>query len=222
MRSIKKYDDFLIQEKYDKNIKIELKRLGVTDKKDINTYLYHAHRGNLGQYLNEKGDKFTFGMLNALFKDAQDAKKRTDLKVGAVKMLHRVTPMALAPFFPIIAIAGFIFGSTRAFNKIMKPILEDPGNDYNGFLKKVIQSSMKIAEGEISTKDRFTRAFVVSDKLVQAIKPSVLQEFSIELSGIMSNMDPEQEVPDHYIENELKMYLNNRFEVSPKIPLMKD
>ena len=35
-------------------------------------------------------------------------------------------------------------------------------------------------------------------------------------------MDPSLEVPEHYIENELKMYLNDRFEVEPKIPLMKD
>jgi hypothetical protein len=221
MKTIKKYDEFLIQEKYDKNIKAELKRLGVT-KKDIKTHLYHAHRGNLGQYLNENGTAFTFGMLNALFKDAQVAKKRSALKVGVVKMIHRVTPMALAPFFPIIAIAGFLFGSTRAFNKIMKPILEDPGNNYNSFLKKVIKSSMKVAEGEISTKDRFTRAFVVSDRLVQAIKPTVLHEFSIELSDRMEKMDSSLEVPDHYIENELKMYLNDRFEIEPKIPLMKD
>ena len=34
MNTIKKYDEFLIQEKYDKNIKTELKRLGV-NKKDI-------------------------------------------------------------------------------------------------------------------------------------------------------------------------------------------
>jgi hypothetical protein len=221
MNPIKKYDEFLIQEKYDKNIKAELKRLGVT-KKDIKTHLYHAHRGNLGKYLNENGTVFTFGMLNALFKDAQTAKKRSALKVGVVKMIHRVTPMALSPFFPIIAIAGFLFGSTRAFNKIMKPILEDPGNNYNTFLNKVIKSSMKIAEGEINTKDRFTRAFVVSDRLVQAIRPDVLHQFSIELSDRMSKMDPSMEVPEHYIENELKMYLNDKFEVSPKIPLMKD
>ena len=79
---------------------------------------------------------------------------------------------------------------------------------------------MKLAEGEISPKDRFTRAFVVSDRLVQAIKPTVLHEFSIELSDRMEHMDPSMEVPEHYIENELKMYLNERFEIKPKIPLM--
>jgi hypothetical protein len=78
---------------------------------------------------------------------------------------------------------------------------------------------MKLAEGEITVKDRFTRAFVVSDKLVEAIKPEVLQKFSIELSKKMAQMDPDMEVPEHYIENELKTYINDNFEVDPRIPL---
>lgn len=216
---IKKYNHFLILEKFDDNIKAELKRLGVTDEDEINAHLYHAHRGNLAKYLHEKGKKFTFGMLNALFKDAIVAKKRTDLKVGAVKMLHRIAPMALAPFFPILAIAGYIFGTSRAFNKIISPILSDPGSEYDGFLKRIIDSSMKLAEGEIPVKDRFTRAFVVSDNLVKAIKPEVLQVFSLELSKKMSEMDPNEVVPEYFIENELKSYLNDQFDIDPEIPL---
>ena len=219
MSKLKKYNEFLILEKFDDNIKSELLRLGVTDEAEINAHLYHAHRGHLADYLHEKGKIFTFGMLLALFKDAQVAKRRTDIKVGVVKALHRVIPMALAPFFPIIAIFGYILGSSRAFNKIITPILSDPGNEYTGFLKSIIDSSMKVAEGEIPVKDRFTRAFVVSDHLVEAIKPEVLQKFSIQLSEKMAQMDPDTEVPEHYIENELKTYLNDNFEVDPQIPL---
>lgn len=217
--NLKKYNEFLILEKFDDNIKAELLRLGVTDETEVNKHLYHAHRGHLAEYLKEKGKIFTFGMLLALFKDAQVAKRRTDIKVGVVKALHRIVPMALAPFFPILAIFGYIFGSSRAFNKIITPILSDPGQEYTGFLKKIIDGSMKVAEGEIPVKDRFTRAFVVSDHLVEAIKPEVLQKFSIQLSEKMSQMNPDTEVPEHYIENELKTYLNENFEVDPKIPL---
>jgi hypothetical protein len=219
MSKLKKYNEFLILEKFDDNIRVELLRLGVTDENEINTHLYHAHRGHLADYLHEKGKVFTFGMLLALFKDAQVAKKRTDIKVGVVKALHRVIPMALAPFFPILAIVGYIFGSSRAFNKIITPILSDPGQEYTGFLKKVIDGSMKVAEGEIPVKDRFTRAFVVSDKLVEAIKPEVLHIFSLELSKKMSLQSPDEEVPEHYIENELKEFLNKNYSVNPPIPL---
>jgi len=220
MSIIKKYNNFLILEKFDDNIIAELKRLGVTDKDEINRHLYHAHRGHLAEYLKQNGRKFTFGMLNALFKDARDAKRRTDLRVGVIKAVHRILPMALAPFLPIVAIIGYVLGSSRAFNKVIAPILADPGHDYPSFLKKVIDATMRVAEGDLTTpKDRFTRAFVVSDRIVDAIKPDVLQKFSLFLSEKMSLMDPNDEVPEHYIENELKKYLNDHYNIDPEIPL---
>lgn len=217
---LKNYNDFLILEKFDDNIKAELERLGVTDQEEINQHLYHAHRGNLAKHLQEKGKAFTFGMLNALFKDARDAKRRTDIKTGIIKAAHRIIPMALAPFFPVVAIIGYILGTSRAFNKVIAPILADPGNDYPSFLKKVIDATMRVAEGDLSMeKDRFTRAFVVSDRLVDAIKPEVLQQFSLYLSEKMILQNPDSEVPDNYIENELKSYLNDRFGIDPEIPM---
>ena len=219
MRRLNKYNQFLILEKFDDNFKAELQRLGITDVDEINRQLYNAHRGHLAEYLKTQGKQLKFGMLRALFLDAQKAKKRTDLKVGIVKAIHRIVPMALAPFFPIAAIFGMIFGSTRAFNKILAPILQDSSHSYEGFLKSFIDSSMKVAEGEIPVKDRFIRAFVVSDRLVAAIRPEVLQQFSFELSKKMSMENPDMVVPEHYIENELKQFLNQNFDVNPRIPL---
>ena len=220
MKKLKKYDSFLILEKFDDNIIAELRRLGVTDEDEINKHLYHAHRGNLAKYLIENGKQFTFGMLNALFHDARDAKRRTDIKLGVIKAIHRIIPMALAPFYPVIAIAGYILGSSRAFNKVIAPILSEPGNDYPSFLKKVIDASMRVAEGDFTDeKDRFTRSFVVSDRLVEAIKPEVLQKFSLFLSDKMSLENTDSAVPDNYIENELKSYLNEHFGIDPQIPL---
>ena len=222
MKKINRYNQFLILEKFDDNFKAELTRLGITDEDEINRHLYFAHRGHLADYLKTQGKEIKFGMLRALFLDAQTAKKRTDLKVGIVKAIHRVIPMALAPFFPIAAIFGMIFGSTRAFNKILAPILQDSSHSYEGFLKSFIDSSMKVAEGEIPVKDRFTRAFVVSDRLVAAIRPEVLQQFSFSLSKKMGQEDPDTVVPEHYIENELKEFINQNFDVNPRIPLKEE
>ena len=220
MKKLRNYDSFLILEKFDDNIIAELRRLGVTDQDEINKHLYHAHRGNLAKYLVENGKQFTFGMLNALFHDARDAKRRTDIKLGVIKAIHRIIPMALAPFYPVIAIAGYILGSSRAFNKVIAPILSEPGNDYPSFLKKIIDASMRVAEGDFTDeKDRFTRSFVVSDRLVEAIKPEVLQKFSLFLSDKMSLENSDSPVPDNYIENELKSYLNEHFGIDPEIPL---
>jgi hypothetical protein len=38
----------------------------------------------------------------------------------------------------------------------------------------------------------------------------------------MSLEDSDKEVPENYIENELKDYLNKKFEVNPPIPLKPD
>ena len=85
----------------------------------------------------------------------------------------------------------------------------------------MIDTYMLIPEGDVTLKDRFTRAFVVSDRLVDAIKPEILDKFSEYLSVEMSNQDQDKEVPPHYIENELKSYLNREFNIDPEIPLKK-
>jgi hypothetical protein len=35
----------------------------------------------------------------------------------------------------------------------------------------------------------------------------------------MSQEDPDTVVPEHYVENELKEFLNRKFDVNPAIPL---
>lgn len=221
MRRLKKYDRFLIQEKYDKNLKAKLIEMGITDENELKKQIHLAKRGFLGQYLEEKGDTFTFGILKAIFKDAIKAKHQTEIKRGIFRALPSAIPLAFAPFFPILAVIGSIFGSSRTVYKVLSPIFDylSPESKYSDFLKKMIDSYMKIPEGEIKLKDRFTRAFVVSDRLIDAIKPDVLDKFSKSLAGKMEFFSDNDPVPPYFIENELKSYLNINFDVSPEIPL---
>jgi len=214
---IKGFSD--IMKTFDTNLRTELKRIGVTDEKELEREVEEAHKGHLSDYLEKQGKKFTFGMLLAIFKDAQRAKKKSDLKVGVVKAIHRILPIAIAPFFPIAAVVGIIFGSTRAFNKILAPVLKNTSESYEGFLMDLVDNSMKIAEGEIPVEDRFTRAFVVSDRLVSALKPGVLRKFSEYISDKISKESLDKEVPHHYIENQLKIYLNQNFGIDPPLSL---
>jgi hypothetical protein len=218
---IQNWNQFLILEKYDRNIRQKIIELGVTDSDELDRQVKLAKSGYLGVYLQEKGDKFTFEILHAIFKDAIRAKKITNIKKGIYNIIPSVVPLALAPWYPILAIVGSIFGASRIFHKIFDPIFNylNPQSKYTDFLKKMIDTYMIIPEGELPLKDRFTRAFVVSDRLVEAIKPEVLDDFSNYLSIKMSNEDKDSEVPEHYIENELKSYLNNRFDINPNIPL---
>ena len=214
---INNWNQFLILEKYDSNIRQKLIELGVTDEEELNKQVALAKSGYLGTYLQEKGDKFTFGILQAIFKDAIRAKKLTGIKKGIYNIIPSVVPLALAPWYPVLAVIGSIFGASRIFDPIFNYL--NPQSKYTDFLKKMIDTYMMIPEGELPLKDRFTRAFVVSDRLVEAIKPEVLDDFSNYLSEKMSLESEDLEVPEHYIENELKSYLNTRFDINPNIPL---
>jgi hypothetical protein len=76
-----------------------------------------------------------------------------------------------------------------------------------------------LPEGQVPLKDRFSRAFVVSDRLIDAIKPEVLNDFTNFISNKMAQMSDSEIVPEHFIENELKEYINDNFDVDPRIPL---
>ena len=221
MNNIKNYNQFLILEKYDRNIKSKLIEMGVTDEDELKRQVHLAKNGHLSHYLNEKGEKFTFGILNAIFKDAIDAKIKTNIKRGIFNILPSVIPLALIPFFPIAAMVSVVFGTSRIFHRIFDPVFDyiNPHSKYTDFLKMMIDMYMKIPEGEVQLKDRFTRAFVVSDRLVEAIKPEVLDKFSTELSLEMELMNQDSEVTDHFIENKLRTFLNKNFDVNPPIPI---
>lgn len=224
MKNLKKYSEFLILEKYDKNIKVQLISMGVTDKKELDRQIHLSKHGHLATYLHSKGDSFTFGILNAIFKDAIDAKKRTTLKKNIFSILPIVIPLSLAPFFPILAIVGTIFGSSRLVHRVFDTIFSylEPQSKYTDFLKKTIDTYMMLPEGTVPLKDRFSRAFVVSDRIIEALKPEVVNEFTNFISEKMSNEDNDKVVPEHYIENELKKYLNDNFDINPEMPLKKD
>lgn len=218
---VKKYNQFLLLEKYDKNIRQTLIDMGVNDKEELENQIAISKKGYLANYLQDKGERFTFGILKAIFQDALVAKKRTNLKKGIFSIIPRVLPLALIPFFPTLAIVGAIFGSSRDAYKIFDVIFDyiNPHSKYTDFLKKMVDTYMKIPEGNVNLKDRFSRAFVVSDRLIDALKPEVINEFTNFVVDKMNNEDDNIDVPLHYIENELKKYLNNNFDVNPKIPL---
>lgn len=186
---------------------------------EIATQVSLSKRGKLKDYLVSSGGKFTFGMLRAIFADAKEAKIAMDAKKAAWQAVPRALPLLLAPFYPMLAVIGLVLGTSRTFNKIIKPVLKHVESDskYVDFLKTFVTYYMKVPEGDFDVKDRFSRAFVVSDGFVDAIKPEVLEDFNKYIITKMEAEANDTEVPDHYIENELKNYVSDRFEVDPRI-----
>lgn len=219
---IKRYNQYINENLLlkDDHLEGELSKMGIKGE-ELKKQVSLAKEGELSTYLVENGKEFTFGILLSIFKDAKEAKIGQDTKKALWAALPRAIPMALAPFFPIMAVVGLVFGSTRLFNKITKPIFNnlDPDSKYTDFLKSFIKVVVKIPEGEVEVEDKFGKAFVVEDRLIDALKPEVLDAFANHLSNKMEAEPHDKIVPDHYIENELKKYLNDNFDVTPEIPL---
>ena len=191
---------------------------------ELQTQVVLSKQGKLHEYMMEHGEEFTFGILRAIFKDAKDAKMKTDFKKGFLQAIPRGLPVLLAPFFPIVAIVGLILGTSRTFNKLIKPLFNNLDSDskYVDFLKTMVFYYMKFPEGEVNLKDRFSRAFVVTDRLIDAIKQETIDAFTKKLVEKMDAEPDDKPVPDHYIENELKKYLNDNYDVDPQIPLKEE
>ena len=183
-----------------------------------------GRKGELSEYLRKNGKKFTFGVLKNIFKDAVEYKKKRELIKGTYKMLHRAIPMLLAFISFPIWLLGNILGASRALNKIIKPLLKNPEKNYNTFLIKVIKGSMAVMEGEIKYvmgNDWFYDAFVMKDDLKNMVRKDVLRIFAIELANKMEKEDDDKVVPHHYVENELKKFLNDKFNINPPMELKK-
>lgn len=208
---IKNYEEFTVEFFRFKKSK-EVLDTGIKQSK------LDKHKGEIAEYLREHGKKFTFAILKMLFQEAIKEKKKREIKKGGYKMIHRALPVVAAVFFPIFALVGAILGNTRTMNKIIKPILDDPGNNYPEFLKKLIEVTMIVAEGDIRPilgEDKFYDAFVITDESIKMIRKDVLRDFSVYLGERIEGEDQESEVPKAYIENELKQYLNDRFKITP-------
>jgi hypothetical protein len=201
------------------NVDKELLEIGY-NKEDLPELNKLVVSGELGKFLNSEDKNFTFGMLSAIYLDCIKLHKKHELKRGLAKAIVRAVPMLFSPISAVVSIVGQLFGGSRAIGKIVKPIIDDPGKSYPEFLKKFIRTSIKIAEGELSI-DCILKpmAFVVSDKLVDMVDHKVLLKFTIYLSEKMSKEDKDKVVPDFYIENELRKYLNDNFSLDPPLKL---
>lgn len=219
---MKKFDEYNLILEFHNSAKIKEIIKNIADNPEEEEILLDKlKKGELSKYLQEKGDKFTFGFLKIIFEEAIKFQKKRDVKKGGVKMVHRLIPIITGGISQFIEFISYILGGSRAFNKLLKPIIKDPGNNYPEFLKKWIMGFMNIMEGDyykpILGKNRFYKAFVISDKTAFMLDKSYLREFSYYLAEKMSYENDKKEVPHYYIENELKNWLNNKFEIEPKI-----
>ena len=165
------------------------------------------------QICDEQG-QITFGQLERLIKASHKRKIGTDVGVGVYKSFIRLLPW----FIPQIALGAFIGSTMRAINKIVKPALEST-TGYKTWWGRTVLNVMDLAEGELPTDDQFSKIFFISDGLLEMLNEKYKYKFARYISEIASSKPDNEVVPEYFVENELRKYLNQKFLLKPPLPI---
>jgi hypothetical protein len=157
--------------------------------------------------------KITFGQLKSLVESATQKRIFKHIGEGGVKATIRLLPW----FIPQLFIAGSIAGAIRAANKILTPSLTETDN-YKTFWGKAILKSFKIAEGDINLSDPLSKIFFISDGLMTMLDDRYKVKFAKHISNIADTKSNDEEVPEYFVENELRSWINDKFLLDPPLP----
>ena len=156
--------------------------------------------------------KITFGQLKSIVDSATRKRIFKHIGEGGVKATIRLLPW----FIPQLFIAGTIAGAVRAANKILMPSLTETEN-YKTFWGKVILKSFKIAEGDINLSDPLSKIFFISDGLMTMLDEKYKVKFAKHIANIASEKPDSEEVPEYFVENELRTWINDKFLLDPPL-----
>lgn len=156
--------------------------------------------------------KITFGQLKSIVDSATRKRIFKHIGEGGVKATIRLLPW----FIPQLFIAGTIAGAVRATNKILMPSLTETEN-YKTFWGKAILKSFKIAEGDINLSDPLSKIFFISDGLMTMLDEKYKVKFAKHIANIASEKPDSEEVPEYFVENELRTWINDKFLLDPPL-----
>jgi len=156
--------------------------------------------------------KITFGQLRAIVESAKIKKIVTDVGEGGYKATIRILPW----FLPQLAIAGFTSSVLRAFNKIFRPALEDT-TGYKTWWGKTIMMIFNLVEGELGITDPLSKIFFISDGLLTMLDNKEKIKFARHIAEVASKKPDDEEVPEFFVENELRHWLNEKFLLDPPL-----
>jgi hypothetical protein len=163
------------------------------------------------QICDEQG-KITFGQLEGLIKTAQRKKMGLSVGEGVYKSFIRLLPW----FVPQIAIGAFLGSGMRGINKVIKPSLEGT-KGYKTWWGKMVLGVMNLAEGDLPINDPFSKIFFISDGLLEMLGDKYKFKFARYVSEIAASKPSTEVVPEYFVENELRDYLNQKFLLDPPL-----
>lgn len=164
------------------------------------------------KFCNAQG-KITFGQLKSLVNTAIKNRVLKHVGEGGFKATIRLLPW----FLPQLMLPGVIASSIRAVGKILNPSLSETEN-YKTFWGKSILKAFKLAEGELGLNDPFSKLFFISDGLMTMLDDKYKVKFARYIADLVNDKPDNEEVPEYFVENELRNWVNDKFILSPPLP----
>jgi hypothetical protein len=156
--------------------------------------------------------KITFGQLRELVESATSKRLFKNIGEGGFKAILRLIPW----FLPQLSLAGFIGSAARALNKVLRPTITETTN-YRTWWGKAVMKSFDLVEGDLHLTDPLSRIFFISDGLMTMLDDRYKIKFAKYISDIASLEPDDKEVPEFFVENELRRWLNEKFLLDPPL-----
>ena len=172
-------------------------------------------------FCSEQGP-ITFGQLKALVEEATRKRIGADIGRGIFKSVWRIVPF----FIPQVLLVAVGVTVTRAFNKIITPALKDT-RGYKSWWGKAVLKAMDVAEGDYIPDvalgdDPLSKIFFISDGLMSMLKDKYKLKFARYVAEYAAGRPVDEPVPEWFVENLLRDYLNQKFLLNPPLPTKMD
>ena len=164
------------------------------------------------QFCEAQG-KITFGQLRELVEKGTIKRIGVHVGEGAYKAILRLVPW----FIPQLVLAGFAATWVRVANKLLRPTLEETTN-YKTWWGKTILRIFNLVEGELNATDPLSKIFFVSDGLMTLMDDKFKVKFANYMAQLASEKPDDEVVPEYFVENELRSWLNKKFLLDPPLP----
>ena len=164
------------------------------------------------KFCNAQGE-ITFGQLRALVESTTRKRLFQHVGEGGFKATIRMLPW----FIPQLIIAGAIGSAARAINRIIRPTLEETTN-YKTWWGKAVMKSFDIVEGDLGITDPLSKIFFISDGLMTMMDNKYKVKFARYIANLASDQPDDEVVPEYFVENELRKWVNDKFLLDPPLP----
>lgn len=160
---------------------------------------------------DEQG-QITFGQLRELVESGKIRRIATHVGEGGYKALLRLVPW----FLPQLVLLGFAATWIRVMNKLFRPTLEET-TSYKTWWGKTILKVFDLVEGELNATDPLSKIFFISDGLMTMLNDKYKVEFARYISEVADEQPDDEIVPEYFVENELRHWLNEKFFLDPPL-----